>query len=154
MFQVRHTPISRGAVTEVQVRSRCNWGRGGSVCRDSWVFLGSHQPQPAERPQEWPGQLGLQWDPRPAADVTMSSASWAFTWHMEGLVTPGWCQETHWNSLDIFSAEGSERWAPSECNYRDNSQVLLLWLNLKSSLSVSIAYLRSPAICICSKDLC
>lgn len=50
------------------------------------------------------------------ADVTMSSAGWAFTWNMGGSVTLGlsWCQETQGYFLGTFSVVDSQRWAPSQ----------------------------------------
>lgn len=142
---------------------RCSWDPewyhisfpGGPVCRNNWLFPCSHQPQPAERPPERSGQLGLKWELSPAADVTMSSAGRASAWDTEGSVPVGlsWGQVTHWCFLCIFSLMDSERWAPPECDYRNNCLMLLLWLILKSSLSVSIDYFGSLAIHISQKNL-
>lgn len=52
-----------------------------------------------------------------------------------------------------FSLKDSERWAPPECDYRNNCLMLLFWLILKSSLSVSIDYFGSLAIHISHKNL-
>lgn len=139
---------------------RCNWGPGWYhevvLCAET---AGSFQAYISLSQQR--GHLGDQgsWDsngrPDAVADVTMSSAGWAFTWNMEGLVTLGlsWCQETQWYFLGTFSVVKSERWAPSECNYRNNSLILLLWLILKSSLSVAIDCFGSLAIHIPQKNL-
>lgn len=46
-----------------------------------------------------------------------------------------------------------QRWAPSECNYRNNSLMLLLRLILKSNLSVSIDCFGILAKCLPPKNL-
>lgn len=132
-----------------------------SVCRASWLFPCSRwlfpcsrQPRPAERPPEPSGQLGLKREPSPAADMTMSLAGRASVWDVEGSVPLGlsWGRVTQGCFLCTFSLMDSERWAPPECDYRNNCLMLLLWLILKSSLSVSVDYFGSLAIHISPKN--
>lgn len=87
--------------------------------------------------------------------VTMSLAGWASTWDVETSVPLGlsWGQITWWCFLCTFSLMDSERWAPPKCDYRNNCLMLLFWLILKSSLSVSVDYFWSLAIHISHKNL-
>lgn len=119
----------------------------GPVCRERRLFPCSGQPQPAERPPVRSGQLGLEWEPSPVAELTMSSAGRASVWDVEGSVPLGlsWGQVTRWCFWGTFSLMDGERWAPPECHYKNNCLMLLLWLILKSSLSVSIDYFGSLA---------
>lgn len=153
MFRVRPTPISHGDAADIQNGITFLSPVALSVCRASWLFPCSRQLRPAERPPEPSGQLGLKWEPSPAADVTMSLAGQASVWDVEGSVPLGlsWGRVTQGCFLCTFSLMDSERWAPPECDYRNNCLMLLLWLILKSSLSVSIDYFGSLAIHICPK---
>lgn len=110
---------------------RCNWGPGWNykVVLSAETACSS-QVKPASANREATGVIGAAGAQMrdPVADVTMSLAGWAFTWNMEGSVTLGLsgCQETQWYFLGTFSVVDSQRWAPSECNYRNNSDAFAL----------------------------
>lgn len=126
------------SVMEMQVRSRAEshfFPQRPWVV--SWCFpcLCQHQTQRGHQSSQgsWAGlkqssDLQRTWQCTGlATEEEEGSAHWAMPWG----------QITQWCFLWAFSLMESERWAPSEFNYRNNCVILLFWLILTSDLSVS-----------------
>lgn len=134
---------------------RCSWDPeryhisfpSGSACRDDGF---SHVHSSVSQQRGHLSDQGSWADLSPAAEMTMSFAGW----DTEGLVPQGlsWGQVTRWCFFRTTRMD-CKRWAPPECDYRNNCLMLLLWLILKPSLSVSIDYFGRLAAHISQKNL-
>lgn len=150
MFQIRPTPVSHGAVAQIQ----------SGVTFLSLVALGRELACPLL--VSAPASREATWASRAAG---AQEGVQACIWRGNVLGCPGfhrrggfhsprllWGQVTQRHLCALYLID-NESYAPPDYDYRNKCLMLLLWVILKSSLSVSSDYFWSLAIHISPKNL-